>query len=458
MNTFSPARGQSDGLYGAARIKAMFAVCLAILLAQVDYAIANVALPDIGADLHSAPSDTVWVVNAYQLASLSALLPLAAAGAWIGYARMCVIGIVLFMVASVGCAMAPSLPILTLARAAQGFGAASMLGVVSALIRFIYPEDELGKGIAINTLIVGLGMALGPTIAGLILAIAHWPWLFWINLPIGALTLALALTSLPKTPRAGEMPDPAGALLCIIALTAIGLGGNSVAHANGLWLAVAMLLLGMTALQGLIRKERDRPQPIMPVDLLRGGEFRVAFLVGVIGYISSNFFMISAPFTLHDHYGWNATETGLLMTPWAFGLIISASVTRRIADRMPAGILSSIGLLGTMAGFLALRFLPVHPTAFDVVWRIGLAGFGFGVFQVPNNRAMLLSAPLGREGGASGMVQVSRQSGQTLGGIGTALLLRLLPEAGTAVCLDAAAFCAGAAALWSASRLLDKKG
>ncbi|NHN90726.1 MFS transporter [Acetobacter sicerae] len=457
MTVSEPTHSPVTGLYGAARLKAMTAVCLAVLLAQIDYAIANIALPDIGADLHSSASDTVWVVNAYQLASLSSLLPLAAAGAWIGYARMCMMGIALFIISSVGCALAPSLPVLTIARAIQGFGAASMLGVVSALIRFIYPVEELGKGVAVNTLVVGVGMALGPTVAGMILAVAHWPWLFWINLPIGALTFVLAASSLPVTPRQKEMPDPIGAVLCIVAVTALGLGGNSVAHSDGAMLACAMLVVGVAAMGSLIRKESGSLQPILPVDLLRGIGFRIAFIVGIIGYIGSNLFMISMPFTLHDHYGWTATSTGLLMTPWAFGLIVSASVTRRIADKIPAGILSSIGLICAMIGFLALRFLPASPTAFDVAWRIGVAGFGFGVFQVPNNRAMLLTATAGREGGASGMVQVSRQSGQTFGGIGTALILRLVPVGGSLVCLDGAAFCAGVAALLSASRMVSRR-
>ncbi|MFT8719351.1 MFS transporter [Acetobacter sp.] len=458
MKTQEPtATPHSTGLYGTARAKAMLAVSLAVLLAQIDYAIANVALPDIGADLHSSASDTVWVVNAYQLASLSALLPLAAAGAWIGYARMCIIGITLFMLSSVVCAAAPSLLVLTLARAVQGIGAASMLSVVSALIRFIYPENELGKGFSLNTLVVGIGMALGPTVAGLILAIAPWPWLFWINLPIGALTLLLALNSLPVTPKIGHMPDPVGAGLCFIAFTAIGLGGDSVAHASGIVPTLGLFILGIVTMWLLVRKEVGLPSPIMPVDLLKGRGFRVAFMVGTLSYIGSNFFIVSAPFALRDHYGWSATATGLLMTPWAFGLIVAASVIRRFADRFPAPVLSSFGLLCTMTGFFALRMLPAHPSAFDVVWRIGLSGFGFGIFQVPNNRAMLLTAPSGREGGASGMVQVSRQSGQTWGAIGAAFVLRLDPLTGPISCMDAAAACAGGAALLSASRLLGRK-
>lgn len=382
--TVSPTTHSTpNGLYGAARLKAMTAVCLAVLLAQIDYAIANIALPDIGADLHSSASDTVWVVNAYQLASLSSLLPLAAAGAWIGYARMCMMGITLFILASVGCALAPTLPLLTIARAIQGFGAASMLGVVSALIRFIYPVEELGKGVSVNTLIVGVGMALGPTVAGMILAVAHWPWLFWINLPIGVLTFVLAASSLPVTPRQKEMPDPIGAVLCIIAVTALGLGGNSVAHSDGAMLACAMLVVGVAAMSGLIRKESSSLQPILPIDLLRGIGFRIAFIVGIIAYIGSNLFMISMPFTLHDHYGWSATATGLLMTPWAFGLIVSASVTRRVADRIPQESCPRSVLSSSCSALSHSAFCRTSPQHSMSLGGSALPGSGLVSFRFP---------------------------------------------------------------------------
>lgn len=446
--------GVPDGLYGAARARAMAAVCLSILLALLDYAIANVALPDIAADLRTTASETIWVVNAYQLSSIVSLLPLAAVGAWLGYARLCVIGVILFMVSSVGCAMAPTLLVLALARAVQGLGAACMLGVNTALIRFIYPKKELGRGISLNMLMVGLGLALGPSVAGVVLAFTTWPWLFWINIPFGAVALFLAQTSLPRSQPRSEMPDPLCALLCIVGLGALGLGGDGFAHGNNVLSNIALLAGGVAATVTLVRHEADLAQPILPVDLLRGGGFRVAFATGLLGYIASNFFLISLPFSLNQHFGWSATATGLLMTSWAAGLILSTNVTKRLADRIAAGKMSSAGLLMTAAGFVAFRFLPAAPGAFDIAWRIAVAGFGFGVFQVPNNRAMMLSAPAGREGGASGMVQVARQGGQTLGAMAVALTLRLVQTDGTMTCVDGGILFAVTAALVSASRLL----
>ncbi|GEN61844.1 MFS transporter [Acetobacter oeni] len=429
-------------------------MCLSILLALLDYAIANVALPDIALDLHTTASETIWVVNAYQLSSIVSLLPLAAVGAWIGYARLCVIGVILFMLSSVGCAMAPSLLVLTLARAVQGIGAACMLGVNTALIRFIYPKAELGRGITLNMLMVGLGLALGPSLAGIVLAFTTWPWLFWINIPFGALTLFLAQTSLPRPRMRSAMPDPVGALLCVIGLGALGLSGDGFAHGNNILSNLALLAAGTGATAMLVRHESALTQPILPVDLLRGNAFRIAFFTGLLGYIASNFFLVSLPFALNQHFGWSATATGLLMTSWAAGLILSTNVTKRLADRIPAGQMSSVGLMITAAGFVMFRMLPETPGAFDIAWRIAVAGFGFGVFQVPNNRAMMLSVPSGREGGASGMVQMARQGGQTLGAMAVAMTLRLVMTNGTMHCVEGGILFAVAAAMLSASRLL----
>lgn len=194
------AASGSSGLYGAARGWAMLAVALSVFLALLDYAIANVALPDIARDLHASSSASIWVVNAYQMASLVTLLPLAALGSRVGFARLCRAGIVLFMLASLLCAVATNLPFLAMARVLQGIGGACIMSVNIALVRFIYPHAEIGRGVALNGVVVALGVAMGPTAAAVILTMGSWPWLFWINLPMGALALGVAAFALPDTP------------------------------------------------------------------------------------------------------------------------------------------------------------------------------------------------------------------------------------------------------------------
>ncbi len=417
----------ADGLEGGARARAMAAVALSVLLSVLDYAVANVALPTIAHDIHTTPSASIWVVNAYQLASLIALLPVASLGEIVGAARLCRIGLAVFVGASALCALSTSLPQLASARVLQGLGGACIMGVNLSLVRVIYPASQLGRGIALNGLVIAAGVALGPTVAAAVLSVATWPYLFWINLPLGAASLWLAITSLPETPRVSRRFDAASALLLAAALGPLVVGLDSLAHRGRPALALALIGVGCGCFAVLVRRERGRPTPLFPVDLLRIGRFRTAFTVGFLGFVASNFFIIAMPFFLEAGLGRDPVQTGLLMTPWAVSVAIGSFAIGRVADRVRPAIVSSAGLLVTSAGFLLLRTMAAHPSDFGVCARIALAGLGFGVFQPPNNRSLMVTAPLARSGAASGMVSVARLFGQTIGAMLVASCFVLIP-------------------------------
>ncbi|KAA8390092.1 MFS transporter [Acetobacter tropicalis] len=443
----------ADGLQGSARTMAVIAVSLSVLLALLDYAIANVALPDIARDLKASASASIWVVNAYQLASLVSLLPLASLGNKVGFSRLCRAGIMVFMTSSLLCATATSLPMLAGARVLQGIGGACIMSVNIALLRFIYPHAEIGRGIALNGVVVAVGVALGPTAAAVILSVASWPWLFWVNLPLGALALIMAFKALPETPRSNQKSDTLGSFLCILGVGALVMGCDELSHHGNVALSVCLIVIGLGAGVVLVRREAEAPQPILPVDLLARPDFAVAFATGFLGFVASNFYIISMPFTLHDELGLSAALTGLLITPWPIGIMCAAPVVRRVADSVSAGVLSSIGLSVTATGFLLLWLLPLQPSVLDIAWRTALAGWGFGFFQPPNNRAMMVSVSHARAGGASGMVQVARQAGQAFGAMGVAAFFAQFAHEGARACLLAATCVAASAAALSASRL-----
>ena len=140
------------------------------------------------------------MVNAYQLAVTISLLPLASLGDIYGYRRVYQYGLVVFTIASLGCALSDSLLTLTIARIIQGFGAAGIMSVNGALVRFIYPRRWLGRGVGLNATIGSIASAVGPTVAAGILSVGPWPWLFAVNVPIGALAIAIAWRALPLTP------------------------------------------------------------------------------------------------------------------------------------------------------------------------------------------------------------------------------------------------------------------
>src|SRR5258705_13295042 len=216
-----------DGLPAERRRWAVAAIFTALAVSSLDTAIANIALPAISSDLHVSAAESIWVVNVYQIALVATLLPLGALGEIVGHERIYLGGLLLFTLASLGCACAWSLPTLVAARALQGLGASGLMSVNAALVRFVYPTHMLGRGFGHNALVVGTAFTLGPTIASGILALGPWPWLFAINLPFGVLAVWMGLKTLPHTLRAKHAFDFPGAILAAgsLGLFIIGIGG-----------------------------------------------------------------------------------------------------------------------------------------------------------------------------------------------------------------------------------------
>ncbi len=447
-----------DGLPRPARLRAMFAVSMAVLLSVLDYTVVNIAMPHIAHDVHATDSAAIWIINAYQLANVIALLPVASLGEKFGHARMCRIGLVMFVGASLLCAISQTLPELAVARAVQGLGGACILGVNAALVRHIYPSNILGRGIALNGLIIALGVALGPSVAAAVLSVATWKWLFLINLPFGAVAFYFAITALPKTPRADVKFDGLSAALLAVGLAGIVTGGDNFAQGSGALTGGMLLIIGVAAMALLVRLQFSKTHPLLPVDLMMRGGFAAAFTTGFLAFAASNFFIISMPFNLTDVLHRGPVETGLVITAWPLTIVLTAPFVGRLADRYPAAFLSTVGMLICSLGFLLVRLLPTAPTDLDIAWRIAIAACGFSLVQPPNNKAMLTTAPKHRLAGASGMISVARLLGQTIGGMLVALTLGLAHSSPTKACLAFASLAAFLGAIASASRMLTKGG
>src|ERR1700758_1151461 len=181
-----------DGLPIPQRYWAILTLMVGVALSCLDTALVNVALPRIAKNLNSSPADSIWVVNAYQLAVMISLLPLASFGDIFGYRRVYRFGLVLYTSAALISGLAGSLEMLTLGRALQGLGAAGIMSVNTALIRYTYPRRQLGRGIALTSLVVSTSSAAGPTLAAVILSVVSWSWLFAVHVPIGIINQAAA--------------------------------------------------------------------------------------------------------------------------------------------------------------------------------------------------------------------------------------------------------------------------
>jgi MFS transporter, DHA2 family, multidrug resistance protein len=443
----------TDGLPPARRRWAVAAIFTAIAMASLDTAIANVALPTIAADLKVSPADVVWVVNVYQIALVATLLPLGALGEIVGHQRIYLGGLMLFTLASLGCALAWSLPSLLVARALQGLGASGLMSVNSALIRFIYPSRLLGRGFGNNAMVVGTAFTFGPTIASSILSFASWPWLFAVNIPFGLTAIAIGMRTLPPTPKADHAFDFLGAALAAMCLGLVILGIGSAAHRADLSLVSAELVSGLVLGLILIRRHAGHPAPMLPVDLFRRPMFALSAATAVCSFAIQGLGFVALPFYFEDVLHRSQVETGFFMTPWPLVVAIMAPIGGRLSDRYPVGILGGFGLVLLGIGMTLLALLPDQPSVINIVWRMAICGLGFGFFQTPNLRAIMSSAPSGRSGGASGIVATARLTGQTTGAALAALCFALADRHGATVALALGAGFAAVGSIMSFLRL-----
>lgn len=434
--------------------RGMAAIMIAVSLATLDTAIANTALPNIAADLHSTPAASVWIINAYQLAMVATLLPFAALGGIVGHRRIYLGGVMVFIVSSVICAMAWSLPSLAAARVLQGIGAAAIMSVNTALISAIFPIHRLGRGLGFNALVVGVSFAVGPTVASIILSFGTWPWLFAVNLPIGLLALSIGWHSLPQTKRSEHGFDPVAAILNVITFAALIFAlGEGVQREPAQYVVAAVVVFAI-AFALLLRRERGHPAPMLPVDLFRRPMFALSTVTAICSFAARGLAFVSLPFYFEHVLGRNPVETGFLLTPWSAVVALMAPIAGRLSDRYPPGLLGGIGLAVMAAGMASLAIMPADASVLNIGIRMAVCGAGFGFFQSPNLKALMASAPRERASGASGVVATARLLGQATGAALVALSFGIAGAHGPTLALALGAGFAAAAAVASWLRLI----
>ena len=433
------------------RTLASLAIFATLVLVVVDGAIANLALPTLTLAFSISESQSIWVVTAYQMALVMFLLPAAALGESLGLRRIFILGVAIFTLASALCAVSPTLPWLVAARFLQGFGSTAVMGLGVALLRHVYPPHLLGRGLGTNALVIALSSAAGPAVGAAILSVASWPWLFAVNLPVGTLVL-LTSRHLPNPPSSHRRLDGVSILLNAGLFGPLVLGVDRLKSdaAQG----AALIALGVLCLILLVRRELPQPKPLIPIDLLRVRPFGLAVVASVFCFTGQMAGVLALPFYLQHGLGFSAAVTGLYMIPWPLVVALSAPFAGRLADKVSTGWLCAFGA-GCMAAGLGLSAL--WPPGGNMVWLTAatvLSGIGFGFFQTPNNRTMLLSAPRERSGAAGGMQGTARLSGQTAGALVMTLLFALTSvDAAPRLALGIAALFALAAGLVSLARI-----
>ena len=429
------ADAASAGLQGPRRNAAIAAVLAAMVLAVLDAAIANVALPSMARSLQVTPGLSVWIITAYQTALVMGLLPCAALGESLGYRRVFTMGVALFTAASALCALAPTLAWLVAARFLQGLGGAAIMALGIALLRLVVARRQLGAALGWNALAVALSAAAGPTIGAVLLSGASWPWLFALNLPLGGLVL-LASRALPDHTGTARPLDWVSVALNAGAFAALVVGAEVLVERPGL--AAALLIAAVLGMTALVRRELPRQAPMIPLDLLGDPSFCISVVASVCCFAGMTMGLLALPFYLQHSLGQDTLMTGLYMTPWPLTVAIAAPLAGQLANRVSTAWLCAVGGACLAVGLAATFCWPLQGSAWPLVPLTLLSGLGFGLFQVPNNRNMLLSAPSARAGAAGGMQATARLAGQTAGGVVMSLLftgasVELAPRVGLGI-------------------------
>ena len=466
-----------DGLRGVKLVMAAISITIGMICANLDMAIVQNALPAMTAQMHIDSSDSVWIITLYMLVTLTLLLPFAPISDRIGYRRFYMGGIVVFVLASLACGLSSALWQLQVGRVLQGVGSAAMMCSTTSLIRIVYPRAMMAKAIGSNSTVVAVSLASAPSLSALILLHLSWHWLFWINVPLGAIALVLGLKSLPASKgQLGAPTTVAARQEWVATFAAVDWFSVAINIAFFTLLLLGTEAIGITPLKGLamllaaaglgawfVRRQIDHAHPMLPFDLLRERRYALTIATSFASFAAQGAAFVSLPFLLLRTFDFDAKHTALILTAWPLALAVSAQFASRLSHRVPIAYLCATGQ-GMMA--LGLGLIASHAVSDSIphlVVLLALSGAGFGMFQAPNNYVIVSSAPAGRSGSVGALRAATRTSGQLMGSAlcGLAFLLAKtvgwMDGATLGLCVAAAmAFWAGCCSLGRAGGVANR--
>ncbi|MFF6985993.1 DHA2 family efflux MFS transporter permease subunit [Streptomyces sp. NPDC010273] len=390
--------------------------CMSLLIVSLDVTILNVALPAMQTDLHASTSGLQWTIDAYTLVLASLLMLAGSTADRIGRKRVFVVGLVVFSLGSLLCSVAPGLDSLIWFRMIQAVGGSMLNPVAMSIITNTFTEPrERARAIGVWGAVVGISMAAGPLIGGLLVDSVGWRSIFWINLPVGLAALLLTLKFIPESraPKA-RRPDPVGQLL-VIALFGSLTYAIIEAPDSGFTSILPFAILALAALVALLWYEPRRDEPLIDLRFFRSAPFSGATVIAISAFSALGGFLFLSTLYLQNVVGLDALHAGLWMLPMAVPTFLCAPISGRLVGSHGPRI--SLLIAGTAMTVSAVLFAGFEAET-SAVWRfIGYAlfGIGFGFVNAPITNTAVSGMPRAQAGVAAAVASTSRQLGQTLG-------------------------------------------
>ncbi|HIH62289.1 MAG TPA: MFS transporter [Methanobacteriales archaeon] len=404
-------------------------IMIGSIMGPIDASIVNTILPVIARSFNTSISMVQWVPMIYLLTISSLLLFYGRLGDLISYKKIYLLGLIGFTIASLLCALSPTIEYLVFFRGFQGVAAGMMMAVPYAIITSSFPVTERGKAFGINAISISAGLAIGPSLGGFVTFLWGWRSAFFINVPIGLIGIILTQKFIQESKGQSGRIDIAGAVTAFISLfsflyfvnrsQSVGLNHNT----------VSALLVGIISAILFIFIENRVSQPMLNLKLFNNITFSFANLSALLNFMSQYVMVFLTPFYLQRLLYYTPEKIGLIMTSFPLAVMMVAPFSGYLSDKIGTRILSFLGASICAVALFFMAQLSIQATSSDIIWRMALFGVGTGIFQSPNNNAVMSSAPKPYLGIASGVLATMRNVGMVLGiATGGAVLYASVPD------------------------------
>ena len=414
------------------RLAILLVILVSCFMAVLDNNIVAIALPTITAVFGVPLGLSQWIATAYMMTIVATVLIFGTLAGRIGVSRLFITGLAVFVIGSFTCGLSGSLPLLIAARIIQGLGAAMMMSISMAIVMQVFPADERGRAMGYITATVALGLIIGPALGGILVDSFGWPFIFFVNVPIGLALLVLAFRYLrvPSVPAGPDRIDYPGAVLLIFVMTAVAFLLNELANppVDPLRFAVSAGA-GIAALVLFVYREKTTDIPLIDLSLVTTRAFVLPAASLVLYFTATFILIILLPFYFEGVMGYTPTQVGLIAFVMPIAMMASAPVCGWIYDKYSPKNYTALGVLGVGLAFFLCGYGYATVNIWLVILALAIAGICRSVYQGPNTIEIMVSIPKEKAGVASSVLVILQDLGIMFGISAAAILLVLQLDA-----------------------------